>query len=862
MVLLLWVSGAVWWVGRGAIQLTTLIFFLFADCMHTIAEIHVIKCTVGYLVLVLHRLSSSTCVPKPKKYELLGRKRQWEKKVTSGFYIDHFASTSKGFDSPSESAINSSPAMAGKRKRPGSSLTASPGPSKVLKSSSRSSTRLQDQIAEEDARIAQLEKKLGIKKGRKSIPTAFKEDGLDDLLGDLGDERAEESFAKSQSKSEYDEWLARKRGLVQDPVDRIDQADSPDDDVYGSSEDGDDTDNDHGSYGEDGEEEEFEGFEDEESVHSRKDIGDEVQPRRIRENPYIAPVPDTASAGKYVPPSLRKPVSADDTGPLRRQLQGLLNRLTESNMPAILKDIEKVYASNPRGQVTSVLVDAIMSQISNTATLSDTFFILQGGFVAGLYRIIGESFASHVVTRVVEDFREEYSRAAKLPVADVAQPLPKESSNLVTFLAELYVFQVVSCGLIFDLVRLFLDELSELNTELLLRIVRMAGKLLRRDDPQALKDVAGRLQSLLAAADQKRVTERTRFMVDTIADLKNNKMRAGLQESAIVTNHVTTMRKLLGNLNSKRSTSSGPLRIGLRDIDESATKGKWWLVGASFAGNSGADQTKQDPRDETADADSSSDDEDLDRFFPDYIKVAKEQGLKTDTQHAIFAAIAGASDHNDAVIRFQKLNLNKNQRREVVFVLIQAAGAEQPYNPYYTLIARKLSSDGRIRFAFQDRLWQIFRRLGESVFEDEGDEEEDDTAVGLEDARMANIGRMMGSLVASSALSIKILKCLDLTNMKKKTSLLLEHMMFAVFRECGKRDKGKGNADLERCFKDAATSPILAAGLHYYLGKLGKAVDKRGRAKKSEIPKIKDSCKLARQILKTHATAEDGEGEI
>jgi len=50
----------------------------------------------------------------------------------------------------------------------------------------------------------------------------------------------------------------------------------------------------------------------------------------------------------------------------------------------------------------------------------------------------------------------------------------KESSNLIVLVSELYNFQVISCILIYDLVRDLLDKprLSEYNVELLLKVVK------------------------------------------------------------------------------------------------------------------------------------------------------------------------------------------------------------------------------------------------------------------------------------------------------------------------------------------------------------------------------------------------------
>lgn len=51
--------------------------------------------------------------------------------------------------------------------------------------------------------------------------------------------------------------------------------------------------------------------------------------------------------------------------------------------------------------------------------------------------------------------------------------LGKECSNLIILLSELYNFQVISCVLVYDVIRGLLDgELTEFQVELLLKITR------------------------------------------------------------------------------------------------------------------------------------------------------------------------------------------------------------------------------------------------------------------------------------------------------------------------------------------------------------------------------------------------------
>jgi nucleolar MIF4G domain-containing protein 1 len=48
----------------------------------------------------------------------------------------------------------------------------------------------------------------------------------------------------------------------------------------------------------------------------------------------------------------------------------------------------------------------------------------------------------------------------------------RESKNLLTLILELYNFQVLSCVIIYDLVRILIGQLDENSVELLLRIIR------------------------------------------------------------------------------------------------------------------------------------------------------------------------------------------------------------------------------------------------------------------------------------------------------------------------------------------------------------------------------------------------------
>ena len=129
-------------------------------------------------------------------------------------------------------------------------------------------------------------------------------------------------------------------------------------------------------------------------------------------------------------------------------------------MSTIISEIESLYRTHPRANVTSTLTTLLLTILSAEQTLLDTFVILHAGFVAALYRIMGTDFCAYLVQILVERFDEIHLKSGK------------ESTNLVAFMSELYNFRVVGAGLIYDLIRLFLENLTEIDTELLLKIIQ------------------------------------------------------------------------------------------------------------------------------------------------------------------------------------------------------------------------------------------------------------------------------------------------------------------------------------------------------------------------------------------------------
>jgi nucleolar MIF4G domain-containing protein 1 len=698
----------------------------------------------------------------------------------------------------------------------------------------RLSRAAKDRLAQDDDEISALEKKLGIKKKKKKSDDDL-DDGLEDLFGELGDFGSDEETAgdkppKRKRAAEDEKWLASKRRKALGQAAEVssdedsDMEDEEGMDDFGSDEDMDSENSDFGGFDTDEEEE-------------------EAPPApRVRENPYVAPVTsDTPQPTKYIPPALRGPPSSDSEAlaRLKRQIQGLLNRLSDANLLTILKDIEKIYQNNARGYVNSTVIDLLIGLLSDETVLPDTFLILHSGFVAAIYKVIGPDFGAQMIEQIVSEFDKHYQRNKA--------GTGKHATNLISLVAQLYCFQVVGSNLVFDYIRLFLSELSDINTELLLRIVKVAGSQIRQDDPTSLKEIVLQLQKSVADVGESTLPVRTRFMIETINNLKNNRMKTGVSASGIVTEHTTRMKKQLGTMNARNLKGTEPLRISLADIRDTEKKGKWWLVGASWRNDTASNEPSQENEEsnlkEQAKGDAETDGE------VDLVQLAREQRMNTDVRRAIFVTIMSASDFKDAHMRLLKLNLKRSQEMEIPRVIVHCAGCEKIYNPYYTLLARKFCSDHKSRKCFQFALWDIFKSLGEKREDEEDSEDEDEenkNDVSLR--RLVNLGKLYGTLIARNGLPITSLKTLNFPYLQPKTKTLIEILLVTTILESQKgADESRNEKGLLNIFINADTAPEMITALQYFLKKVVSKTDLA--ADKAEKDTVKWACKSVVAML-------------
>lgn len=583
-------------------------------------------------------------------------------------------------------------------------------------------------------------------------------------------------------------------------------------------------------------------------------IGGSVVETDDEEVPILLPASSEApvSGSRYVPPHLRNRSEGNEEDSelkvkLTRQLKGLLNRMSEQNMATILDSIEEACRKSRRHDVTSTLTTLVIDGISSHSTLLDSYVVLYAAFVSSLHKIVGVEFAAYFVQNVVSSYEAHHAiLKGSFQPPNIVQPdtesevLGKECSNLIVLLSELYNFQVISSVLVFDIIRDLLDQkLTEFNIELLLKIVRNSGQQLRQDDPLALKDIIGIVQTKVSNQDDI-LNSRTRFMIETLTNLKNNKVKRTAGQQHQGGEAVERMKKFLSGLAKKRHVlAHEPLRVSLEDLHTAKSKGKWWLVGAAWGGDpliDRQDTTKADEKAEASDVSSRA-----------LLRLARKQGMNTDIRRSIFIVLMSSDDYVDACERLSQLNLTEVQQREIIRVILRCCGNEKSYNPYYTLTAQHLCRTSHsYKVTLQFCLWDFLRDLGETTVggaeviknlkENDGFD-----AKNISGTRMANMAKAYGWWIAKDCCTLTILKPVDFTILKPRTADFLNDLFTQLFIATQVSVPVLGTSvpttrnrgTLEEVFIKATRMEALALGLIYFLSK--------------EMPRLK---------------SEDGEGSV
>lgn len=665
--------------------------------------------------------------------------------------------------------------------------------------SQRSLSRVEQQ---EEDEIAWLEHQLYGKKGQKQQEG----DDLDFLLDDL--DRFHAGMYDDGASEEGEGLPGDLEGDVDldEEEDDVDLDEDEDDDL-----DEEDKDEDEEEEEEEDKEDDIDLDEDEEGAEEEKDIG----PPASTANDVATPTPATS---KYVPPALRKAAEKASTAAtslehqkLRRHINGQLNRLAEGNLDTIVGELDGLYRSYARGDVTSMITQLVLDTIAARSNLSETIVVLYAALLAAMHRIVGVEFGAYFLQECLQRFLASYAPLLATSDGDVSA-WSRECVNLVMLLCHMFNLKLLSSGILLDLVRLLLGDsftamipgwtgpkpIAEIDIELILRMAQSSGQQLRHADPEALKAIVDLTKKCLdgapASAAQVAQSGRARFMLEALIHLRQ-KGRHLARDTSSSAESLQRMAKYLSSMEKRRTVrTQAALQVGLQDLQDAESRGRWWLVGAAWTGREAA--PSQDTSAPAPAVASALPDDVIGTTQVDVSQLAKAQGMNTDARRMIFSTLLSSLDYKDAAQNLMQLKLSEVQRREVIRVLIHCLAQERTYNPYYVLVGQHLAQDQPgMRVTMQFVLWDYFRDIGEKRVggesmqggEDaEADDEdaEDTSAAVLSDVhrmrKLIHVARAYAYWFARGGLSLSALKTVDFTSLHAAGTMFLQHVLLQV----------------------------------------------------------------------------------
>lgn len=640
-------------------------------------------------------------------------------------------------------------------------------------------------IKEDEKAIKELEKKLKIKKTSKNLPKSFLADGLDYILNFTGD--SEFSDAPIDAVT-YDD-----SGSDQSDED---QSEGEDSGMGAVASDGSLDDNPLSE--EAGEGETDEDFCDETSegiekltkpILKRKTDSFKNQEKQLKINKkvkweFLSDSPPAAAAdtreaesspsnkmnlrediygrlrdtegnivtkaqtSSYVPPALRKiPTNNQTDERISKQIKGIINRVNESNMAIMCEQLEELYNHNSRADLNSTLLSAICSTAIQHENTLDRLLLELAVLITIIHCNIGQEIGAYFVQELVDKLQDHRH-----------QKQGKELNNIMTLLCCMYNFKIFHCSLIFDLMKLFIENFQEKDVEVLSIVFKFSGFELRKDDPSELKDVILSIQRKSSTVDTSTFEEpgRMRYILDTMLAVKNNNVQKGDHQDRV--DLLLRLKKLTSKLIRGQNLEENQLRVRLDDLQNAETKGRWWIVGSAWKGNEDIKKPAVSP---------SKVAKHQGKISQELQELARKQRMNTDVRRSIFFTLMTSEDFVEAFESLLELKLKPLQEREIIHVTIDCCVQEDDYNPYYAHLLQKFCElHRRFQMTFQFNMWDKFKDINT-----------------LSNGAIFNLAQLTTHLITTKALSLALFKVVEFGAINKQMVRFLKQVLMTIFEK-------------------------------------------------------------------------------
>ena len=391
----------------------------------------------------------------------------------------------------------------------------------------------------------------------------------------------------------------------------------------------------------------------------------------------------------------------------RKELNSLLNKIAEANLVLILQAIfDKITAFMDAYQDKKTKVETtykILSEILIKTTLYQQVINLPiisciCTFVSLLHYIkFGQSFICYFIKKCLEELNNFK------PISTSEKQIEKyKYKNFIFIIIHLYIFENINSVLIYDLIRYFIDNFTESNSEYLLLLLSYTGISIRKENPSNLKDIIVLINmkyNNLKLTNDTGITDKMKYIIGMINDIKQNKyLKFNLQEK------FNFFKEIISNRKSEAILIGEKIEIELEKIIK--------LSYDKILSNDII--TNKEKFDDIVDLDTDNliikETQEDSKITKQLNDTMKKLGISTGLKKMIFTNIATSNNVNDAFERLCRLNLNKEQKREIIKMIVKLCIEEPSYNPFYQLLLVKLLTlDKDNKYTYHYCVWDYMK---------------------------------------------------------------------------------------------------------------------------------------------------------
>ena len=387
----------------------------------------------------------------------------------------------------------------------------------------------------------------------------------------------------------------------------------------------------------------------------------------------------------------------------QREINSLLNKIAESNISLLVPDMFKKIEEFNNNIKDNFILFELITKISLKLLLNQEITNLPitsciCSFISLCHFKFGNNFIYFYLKNLFEEIK--YLKNEEIPKYKI--------KNFIFEIIHFYIFQNITSKLVYSLIKYLIDNFNENNSEFLLLLLSYTGIEIRKEDPENLKIIISEVNKKYnnMKINNSLDLSKLQFAVEMIEDIKQNKyLKFNLSEKFsffknFVNNNSNTSLKKGEKIECDIETIS---KIDLNTISNSNNN--------EISENSNINNIKIDnyiPNDDILD----------DKTNKILELKMKKMNISTNLKKMIFTSIVTASDVNDAFERLMRLSLKKEQKREIIKIILQLCSEEKCYNPFYELLLNDLMSvDKNNKYTYHYCIWdymKIFENYSQS----------------------------------------------------------------------------------------------------------------------------------------------------